>query len=156
MKVLADIPVTVTIDRTSLSKAALVISGANDGTTLGLTACQPPSKVARITYAPDHPDMDGSVALSATWQQALLGFNVVTDQAPDEATVAAQIAELTEALSQFGYLVTTQVGNAPAEVWSAQRGSIALASSDGRAFSDLRDHNPVYSVTIPVYPIPGA
>lgn len=146
----------ITIDRTSLTLDPLVLSADADGTPLGVTGFAPPGKVARITYAPDHPDMDGSVALSATWQQALLGFNVVTDQAPDEATVAAQIAELTAALSQFSYLVTTQVGNAPAEVWSAQRGSIALASSDGRAFMDLRDHNPVYSVTIPVYPIPGS
>jgi hypothetical protein len=147
--------VTVSIDRTSLGKAPLVLSAGQD-TTLGLTAYQPPGKVARVTYANDHPDMDGSVALSASWQQALLGFNVVTDQAADEAAIASQVAELVEALAQFSYLVTTTVGNAPAEVWSAQRGSIALAVSDGRSFTDLANHNPVYAITIPVYPIPGS
>lgn len=148
------ISLTVTIDRSSLGKADLVISAGQD-TTIGLARYSPPDTVARVTYMPDNPNIDGSEAIGASWQQAMLGFNALFDQATSEADIASGVAELCEAVGQFSYLVTTQVGNAPAEKWSADRGSVTLANSDGRAFEDLLHLDPVYSVTIPVYPIPS-
>ena len=154
---MAEVSVSVTIDRTSLGKADLTYTATPGDGVLGITAFIPPGRVQRITYAPDVPGMDGSLALAKSLQQALLGWSVVTDGAMDEAAIAAAIAELEEALDQFPrYLVTTQVGNAPAEVWSADPGSVALADSSGRTFVDLSNLDPVYSVTIPVFPIPGS
>ena len=148
------ITLTVTIDRTSLSKSPLVLSAGHD-TTIGLSAYQPPSKVARITYMPDNSSIHGSEAIASSWQQAILGFNALIDQAASEADIASAVSDLTAAVEQFSYTITTQVGNAPAEKWSADMGSITLADSGGRVFEDLAHLNPVYSVTIPVYPIPS-
>jgi hypothetical protein len=153
---MAEVSVVVTIDRASLGKTPLTYTANPGDGVLGITAFVPASRVARITYMPDNPDIDGSEALAASWQQALLSFGVVTDGATDETAIATAWAELTEAIGQFSYLVTTQVGNAPAEAWSADRGSIALADSSGRTFTDLANLNPVYAITIPVHPIPGA
>jgi hypothetical protein len=146
---------TVTIDRTSLSLSPLVLSGSDDANDLGITAFQRPGRLARIKYMPDSDDVHGSEAVSMAWQQAVLGFTWVSDRAEDEADVQAARQELEAALGQFSYTVTTQEGDAAAETWQADPGSMQLAAG-GRTTSDLEWHNPQWSVTIPVYPIPEA
>lgn len=150
---MTDPTLTISIDRAGLSLAPLVFSGALDGTTLGIVGYQPPALQSRITYAPDSMDVHGSEAIAAAWQQAVLGFDWVRDDDATETQVQASYGEVAAAVGQFSYLVTTQVSGAPAQVWRADMGSV---SPSARTYMDLVNHNPVFAVTIPVYPIPGA
>lgn len=148
------VALTITIDRTGLSLSPLVLSGVDDDHDYGITAYQPPALQARVGYMPDSGDIDGSEAISSSWQQSLLGFSFVPDHADDETDVQASYAEVAAAVGQFSFTVTTQVSGAPAQVWSADRGSIALAAGS-RSYLDLTAVPPVYSITIPVYPVPA-
>lgn len=144
---------TITIDRTSLSLSPLVISGSLDANELGIVNFRPPPRQARTTYAPDSVDLDGSEPIATAWQQSLLNFDWMPDQAASETDVQASYVEVCAALAQFSYAVTTQVSGAPAEVWTAERGSITPPQRD---YVDLAYLRPVYAVTIPVRPIPGS
>lgn len=141
--------VVVSIDRTDLALPALEISGEDDARELGLMAYQEPSRIWRVTYAPDHPDVHGSEALSASLQQGVLSFEVFP-KATDEATARTLIAELETALGRFSYTVTTTVGNAAPRVWTAEPGAVV---ANGRSLEDLITSAPVFDVSIPVYPI---
>lgn len=143
---------TITI---SQSGDDLVLSGSVDSNELGVTRYSPPALQQRLVYMPDSASVHGSEATSAAWQQALLSFDWVPDRAADEGDVAASYADVVAAIGQFEFTVTTQVSDAAAEVWSANAGSIVLAGGS-RDYADLAHKNPVYTVTIPVYPLPGA
>lgn len=146
---MTDPTLTIAISRTSLSLAPLSFSGALDGTTLGIVGYQPPAMQSRVVYMPDSADVDGSEAIAATWQQSLLSFDWVREGAT-ETQVQASFAEVLAAVGQFSYTVTTTVSGAPAQVWSADRGSVVPSA---RTYVDLEHRIPVYAVTIPVYPI---
>lgn len=146
---MTDPTLTISIDRTSLSLSPLVFS-ASLGTTLGILDYQPPAKQWRRGYAPDSADVHGSELLSAAYQQAILGFDWVRDGDSTETQVQASRVEVEAALAQFSYTVTTQVSGAPAEVWAADPGAQVPSA---RTYSNLRHRNPVFDVTIPVYPI---
>ncbi len=140
---------TITISQTGDD---LVLSGTPGVGDLGVTRYSPPALQARLTYMPDSPSIHGSEATGAAWQQSLLTFDWVPDTASDEGDVAASYADVVAAISQFEFTVTTQVSDAAAEDWLANSGSIQLVGGS-RGYVDLANHNPVYSVTIPVYPI---
>lgn len=145
---------TISIDRTGLSLSALEFSGADDATDLGIVGYQPPSRQSRVTYAPDSINIAGSEAIGGTWQQAILGFDWVPDRAASESDVQTAFAEVVAAVGQFSFTVTTQVSGAPAQVWAANMGS---ATHPARTYVDLSGVvRPVFSVSIPVYPIPGS
>lgn len=143
---------TISIDRTSLSLSALVLSGAVDANDYGITSYSPPGLQQRRKQMPDADSVHGSEITGTAYQQAILGFSWVPDQATDETDVQAAYLEVAAAIGQFEFTVTTQVGGAPAQVWSANAGDIDLAGGS-RTYTDLEHSNPVYSVTIPVYPI---
>lgn len=140
---------TISIDRTSLSLAPLVLSGSDDSTPLGVTGYQEPAIEPRISYVPDSAWVDGSVAVAVSYAQTFLGFDVVTDQAVSESESRLLLAELRRALGQFRYGVTVTVGDAPPETWACDPGTVGPID---RSFVDLRDHNPVWPVTIPCRP----
>lgn len=142
---------TVSIDRTSLGLSALVFSGADDGTLWGIVgdSFQSPSKHARVTYASDSPWVHGSVATGWSWQQGLLSFDA-TPAVSSEADLKAAVAEVETALARLAYEATSTPNGVP-DVWRCDPGSIVL--SGGRSFVDLRDFDPVYTVTIPCYPV---
>lgn len=147
---MTDPTLTITISRTSLSLSPLVLSGTYDSNALGVTNYQPPAEVPRYGWAPDSADVNGSELISVALEQANLSFDVVTDQATT-ATVSQSLRDqVRAAVGQFSFTVTTQVDGAPAEVWSASRGQFSPAP---RTYEDMANHNPTYSVTIPVYPI---
>lgn len=148
---------SISIDRSGMpgSLSPLVLHGSVDSSVRRIVAYSPPAKQARIKWGPDSDDVEGSEALAATWQQALMGFKVKM-VAATETLLQAGVVELEAALAQFAFTVTTQLSGAPAQVWAANRGSIQLADSDGRTPSDVHNLNPVYAVTIPVYPIAGS
>lgn len=147
---MTDPTLTITIDRTSLSLSPLVLSGTVDGNALGVVSYQPPALQWRRGYMPDSADNHGSEVVSAAYQQAILGFDWVRDNDSTETQVQASRVEVAAALAQFSYTVTTQVSGAPAEVWSADPGDQVPSA---RTYSDLVYRNPVYAVSIPVYPI---
>lgn len=146
---------TITIDRTGLALSDLVLSGLLDANPYGIVAYSPPALQARLIALPDSASVHGTEYVGGGWQQSLLGFSWVPDQAEDAGDAQAAYREVAAAIGQFSFVVTTQVGSAAAEVWDASMGNIALAAGS-RDFTDLEHSNPVYSVTIPVYPIPGA
>lgn len=153
---MTDATLTISISRTAAAggPSPLLFSGALDGTALGIVSYQPPARQARVSYAPDSVNVHGSEAIGASWQQALLSFGWMLDEAADEAAVQAARAEVIAAVGQFSYTVTTQANGAPAEVWRADMGSVALPE---RTYVDLaRPDVLVFPVTIPVYPIPGS
>lgn len=146
---------TITIDRSSMAGALepLVFSGALDSNELGVVSYQPPALQRRVAYAPDSGDVDGSEAVSSSWQQSLLSFDWVRDAAASETQVQASYDEVAAALAQFSFTVTTKVSDAPSRVWSADSGSLVPSP---RTYEDMANLNPVYAVTIPVQPIPGS
>lgn len=81
-----------------------------------------------------------------------MGFTYCATAA-NETSAQSSYATVAAAIGQHSFTVTTQVSGAPAQVWSADRGSIQLAGSGGRTYIDLMNANPEYAVTIPVYPI---
>lgn len=148
--------VTISIDRTSLSLSALAFSGSlSGGTTRGIIKYIPPAKIQRRVYATDSSSVNGSELLTKAKQQAILGFDWYPIGAANETAVQAAFAEVEAALDQFEFEVTTQISGAPAQVWSADAGDIQLGGSDGRTYVDLNHLCPIYSVSIPVYPVPA-
>lgn len=147
---MTDPTLTITVSRTSLSLSPLVFSAALDGTTLGIVGYQPASRLWRRGYMPDSVDSHGSELVSAAYQQAILGWDWVRDNGATETQVQASREEVAAALAQFSYTITTQVSGAPAEVWAADPGDQVPAA---RTFENLAHRNPVYAVSVPVYPI---
>lgn len=144
---------TVTIDRTGLSLSPLVLSGTDDSTDLGVVNFTRPGEQMRLSQMPDSMATHGTEFTGASLQQGILSFDYVIDRADDEADVQTFRRAVSAAVQQFSFAVTTQEGNAAAEVWSANAGSVAPLS---RVYTDLANNNPVLNVSIPVYPIPGA
>lgn len=149
---MTDPTLTVSVSRTVAAggPTPLVFSAALDGTTLGIVGYQPAATAWRLNYAPDSVDTHGSELLSAAYQQAILGWDWVRDNGATETQVQASRKEVEAALAQFTYTITTQVSGAPAEVWRADPGTQTPAA---RTYSDLAYRNPVYAVTVPVFPI---
>lgn len=128
---------------------AVLLSGSEDGTTWGIVSetYQGPSRQPRIQYA-DGAWMHGSVALGFTWQQSLMSFDVAPKVA-SEAALRTAIASLQAALSQLNY-ETTETINGVADVWTCDPGTLAPT---GRSLTDLDTFDPVFTVTIPCYPV---
>lgn len=151
---MSDPTLTVSIDRTGLSLSPLVFNGARTGS-YGIVHYVPPAMVARVGYMPDSPNVDGSEAISAAWGQGILGVDWIPLGAANETAVQSAYAAVIAAIGQFSYTVTTQVNGAPAQVWTADRGSMQLGGSDGRTYVDLVTRTPIYALSIPVYPVPA-
>jgi phenylpyruvate tautomerase PptA (4-oxalocrotonate tautomerase family) len=142
----------ISIDRSSLGKAPLVLSGSNDANALGITDYTEPSVQARVRYAPDSDFRHGSTPLGSVLQQTIVGFAVCTTDAVTESESRALVAELTEAVvGQFRFTVTITIGDAPAETWACHSGAVVPVGS--RNSINLRDHDPEWSVTIPAHPV---
>ena len=140
---------TVSIDRTSLSLSPLLMSGAEDGTPWGILgdSFQMPTKQARVAYV-GGAWLHGSVATGWSWQQGLLSFNASPDVA-SEAALRSAVAELEAALGRLSYQATVTT-NGQAETWRCDPGTL---TSEGRTLTDLDSFDPVFTVTIPVYPV---
>lgn len=108
----------VTIDRSGLSLANLVIGGARP-TANGfmINKIGRPDFVPRYSHAPDLADIDGKQLLAASRDQGTVSFSVVLFGS-SAATLAALEAELETALWQFAYQVTVTVDGV-ARAWNA-------------------------------------
>lgn len=142
----------VSIDRSSLSLAALVVS--DDGATYqikqdGLTR---PGITWRLTAAPDSADVHGTEYVAAVKEQTSLPLDVIVKAASSAALDTACVA-LEDALSQFSYPVTVTVDGV-AKVWSSS--PAAWSYSRPTDLAEVQQHFTVMTLTIPVYPIPGS
>jgi hypothetical protein len=142
---------TISIDRTSMSLSALVLTGHDDPTRyLSVSDYTDPAMQARITYAPTG-DAHGDVPLSWSYQETLINFAVFAETATSESDARGRIATLTSALGRLSYPVTITVNGATPEVWTCRPGSIAL--TEARNSTDLLSGKPVWAVSIPAYPV---
>lgn len=142
----------ISIDRTLLGLPPLVLSGIDDANLLGVADYREPERVARVTYAPTSRHEHGDMPLAMSLAQSVLGFDVFPTAATESAARALH-TELSNAITQgLEFPVTVTVGDAPAETWTCNPGFIAYPN--GRTFVDLRDHNAIWSVSLPCYPVP--
>lgn len=148
--------VSISIDRTALSLGPLELFGSlATNPAFGIVRYFAPTDQARVKTMPPSDDIHGNEAIAGSWDQAVLGFDWTPVGAADWAAVKAAKAEMRAAIGQFEFLVTTIEDGAPAEVWSANMGSMLPFGSDGLTRIDLKSDMPVFAVTIPVYPIAG-
>jgi hypothetical protein len=143
--------VTVTIDRSSLTLADLVIS-SNPATGLWVpeTGITRPTKRWRRRSV-DSPWFHGSTLTAATLEPAVLGLTVYLQETSTAALEVAQ-AELETALWQFTYTVTESEAGGAARVWDAEPADIDWGVADsGMANAYLAKAE----VVIPVHPVPG-
>lgn len=131
----------------------LEFSARLDGRDLGIVTYQPPAMLPDYGYMVNHPDVDGSELTSVRWQQALLNFDWLRVTATTEAEIRAAYAEVLEAIAPIRFRVGTIVNDAEEEIWIADRGAMTPGPRD---LVSTRYLCPVYSVAIPVNPIPGA
>lgn len=143
---------TVSIDRTDMGLAALVLYGHEvAGSKLGISDFQAPGRQARVRYAGDSDHLHGSVAVASTWQQALLSFDVLPD-VTSEAELQQVIGELRAAVERLTYTTTVTINDGTPEVWRCDMGSVV---AEPRTLENLSAFDVVHTVTIPCYPIPG-
>lgn len=146
----------VSIDRTSLALPPLLIADAGDlAATYVLTGSGlgRPAITWRETRAPEHPDMHGSLLLRAVKEQSSLPLEVIV-QADTAADLDAAVQALADAVWQFSYNITVTIDGG-AKVWAATPAALAPSSGNEDAAKWLL-HVDVLTITIPVYPIPGA
>jgi hypothetical protein len=142
---------TVSIDRTDLSLSALVIQGnTRQAGWNAMPGWQIPDFMPVVETA-SSPYLHGSVATGWRYQDGILSGDVFPVVA-DAAALATAVAEMRAALGRLSYTVTTNV-NGDVSVWSAQPGSMTRSPLDA---IKVGRNEPVWSLTIPVYPIPGA
>lgn len=145
------ISASVSIDRSSLSLAALTISGDGSGTySLTRDGLGRPAITARSTYAEDSSDVAGSLLTQAVKEMSSLPLEVLV-QAATSADLDAAISALDAALWQFSYQVTVTVDGV-AKVYNC--GPAAWAPSSGKVDHGLAaQFVDVLTVTIPVQPL---
>lgn len=142
----------ITISRTELALTPLVLSGTNDANLIGVTSFTEPARVPDIEYAPTS-NLYRDVPLSVSYRQGVLGFDVVTHKSATEQASQDLLDDLRDALGQFAYTTTTVINSASAKVWTCNTGAMSPIE---RTLVNLKHFNPVASVTIPCYPIPGS
>lgn len=146
--------ITISIDRTALSLSPLVMDGNADGTSgLAVANYTDPALQARIQYAPSSLEQHGDLALGWTWQQTILGFDVFPDDQASEAAAQALVDELRDAITQALEFDVTVTKGGSVEVWTCNPGS--LVPVGGRTVANLEEHDAVWTVTLPCFPVRG-
>lgn len=142
------VDLTISIDQTDLSLDPLVLSGVTDANTWGiLPGFTMPGLVARNVEA-ESPFLHGSVVVRSTWQKAFFNLDVFP-RVTTGAELATAYGELVAASGQFSYDATVTL-NGVASVWRCDCASISPSPLD---YPELVTNAPVYSLSIPVYPI---
>jgi hypothetical protein len=145
---MTDIPIRIEVVRPSTTPLVF----RNDRSTpLTLVAFREPARQTRVAYAPSSAYEDGEIPLAVSLQQSLLLFSVAARGAASEGAAKSALVELDNAVTGFAVAVHV-VWEGLTEVWTCHAGSRAPA--DSRTFSDLRDHDPVWDVSLPCHPVP--
>lgn len=145
---------TVTLDCSSIPASDVVLNSATSATYVLLQeGLSRPAITWRLTPAPDSADVHGTEYVAAAKEQTTLPLKVMI-QAASSAALDAAISDLEDALSQFTYTATVVVDGVT-KVWSCA--PAAYSPTSGLIDSNFVDgHFDVYTITIPVYPIPGS
>lgn len=144
------VPIRIEIQRTA--GGPLVIR--NDRTTaLTLVSLREPARQPRVGYAPTSRYQDGEMPLDMSLQQSLLLFDVAARGAASESAAQAAYAELDAAMFSLNVPVHV-VWEDHTQVWTCHAGSRTPAAD--RDYVSLRDHDAVWSVSLPCHPIPTA
>jgi hypothetical protein len=126
----------------------------NDRTTpLTLVSFREPARQPRVEYAPTSHWQDGEMPLSLSLQQSLLGFDVAARGAASESAAQAAYAALDTATYSLAVPVHV-VWHDHTQIWTCHAGSRTPATD--RDYVNLRDHDAVWSVSLPCHPIPTA
>lgn len=149
---MSDQTLTISIDRASLSHAPLVMLGHGHDPGLGVSDFTEPEFVSEVTYAPESAYIDGSFPLATRRRDSRLTFDVFPYAASTEDIARSWIRELATAIHRLSYPVTVTIGDAEPEVWTCRPGSLSPVGS--RNVVNLRNRNPVWSVSLPCHPIP--
>lgn len=141
---------TISIDRTSLALAPLVIYGAKASGPIwfrsgDLTA---PDWTFRTNYAPDSDWVPGRIPLSAVMDQAALVGVFTLGPAASGSDLATLRSTLEAALGQFQYDLTLTIGGV-AEVWTAQASAVQYGDLAMRTSPNFTDFA---AISIPVNP----
>jgi hypothetical protein len=154
------VSLTLTISRTELSLSPLVLSGndgavagAGDANPIGVTNYQEPGYQADVSYADDSMYVHGSTPLAWKYQQAVMNFDIVTDEAASEAESRALFAQVRAAIVQSSYTVAVAIGGTSAGTWTCHMGS--MTPNGSRTYLNVRDSDPVWSIALPCYPVPA-
>jgi hypothetical protein len=148
----ADPTFTLTIDRSQLGLADLVLDGSKGGTSpLGLTGWTEPAMRAAVDYAPDDMFTHGSRPLGWRWQQTMLNFDVAPFGAVSEAAARLLHSELVAAVTQWRFALHLDADGAARETWICDPGSVE--PQGGRTVADIVNHNPGWSCSIPADPV---
>jgi len=148
-----DTSLVISIDRTGMagSPAALVFRGTRGTGSLGIVGYTEPAEEPLNRYATKSDYDDGQEPRGATMLNSILGLDFTTDAAASEAASRLLIAEVRLAIRRLRYAVTVTTAGATAEVW-AVRGYGSLTPAGPRSYADLKGHNPVWSLSLPVNP----
>ena len=138
---------SLSIDRTSLSLPPLVLHGDRQAGWCLMPGWQMPGQQARIAYAAS-PYLHGDVATDWTWQQGVMSGDVLP-VAEDRADLDAIVSELRTALGRLSYDVTVE-WNGVSETWRCDPGSMSPSSL---TWISIGRNEPVYSLSIPCYPL---
>lgn len=134
-----------------MSLSPLLLCGHdNPSRLLSVSGYREPGLQARISYAPTG-EGHGDIPLAWSYQQTLHGFNVFDELGTTEADAREKVAELAAAIGRLSYSITVTIDDADPETWTCDPGSIAPA--DDRSYTDLVNHNNIWAVQIPAYPI---
>jgi hypothetical protein len=142
-------PLTLSIDRTSLSLAALVVSTPETGLWLPEEGISRPGMSHRRTYAGTSPWLAGATLVASVLEHSSLPFTLYA-QAESAAALDVLMDEVETALFQFVY-ETTLTEDGVAHVWRCDPADVAWGDFDsGMAHVHLARA----VITIPVYPLP--
>src|SRR5690349_11923378 len=141
--------VSVSLDRSSLSLAALV--AADDGATYQIAqdGLGDPGITWRKLTMPDSNDVHGSEYVAAVKEQSSIPLTIIVKASSSAALKTARDA-LFDALSQFAYTVTVTVDGV-AEAWAA--GPADWSRSTTVQPGQVAQFFTVLTITIPVYPV---
>lgn len=128
----------------------LVFSGEDDGNPFGLLDMNEPARQARITYADDSPDVSGSLAIQAVWQQAVLTA-VVDLQGTSQADLEAKKARLQAVIGRLSYTAIQEI-NGVQTTLACYFGSMVPAS-DSIDLNELEEFSASYTLSIPCQPL---
>lgn len=147
---MVDPTLEVAIDRTSIDPGLgpiTLIGTAGRGGWGILAGWQLPGLQPQTRYA-DSDRIHGTPATSFKWIDGIFS-GTVTYEGEDQAELQAACLDLGRALGRLSYPVVT-TWNGYAQTWRARPGSLTPSAID---FPELRDNQPVFSISIPVHPI---
>jgi hypothetical protein len=145
----AVVPIRIEIERPPADPLAI----SNDRTTpLRLVGLSEPARQPRVWYAPTSRFEDGELPLAVSLQQATLRFEVAARGAASEAAAKAALVDLDNALTGFAVAVHVVWDTSFTEVWTCHAGSRTPVGE--RTHVDIRDHDPIWDISLPCQPVP--